>query len=203
MDAKFSSSLRGWDIMITAQSKRSSHSTFKWTVLWFQQQYSRGSGGRGNEHKWQMSGWEILPLQFPIIILPLLALAASPWNVNVRCWETTTWGEAAETGLLFQVRWVILPPTAWQGNTNFLLWLCAWLAATLLYSLTWWLERNKTKTLCWMGTFKWRFFFFTNCNLNICHYLCCCIGPYCYVFYLPCLLLVLLFIILKCLWVPF
>lgn len=46
----------------------------------------------------------------------------------------TTWSEAAETRPLFQDRWVALPPTAWQANTNFLLWLCAWLAATLQFN---------------------------------------------------------------------
>lgn len=134
MDAKISSSVRGWVIIITMQSKGSSHSTFKWTALipttmeellktW-------------NEHEWQMSGWRNSSLQIPIIYIYIFIAQWLLLHKMLMCSaeSKTTWEEAAETRLLFQGRGVTLPPTAWQANTNFLLWLCGWLAATLQFN---------------------------------------------------------------------
>lgn len=56
MDAKISSSEKGWIIIISMQSKRSGRSTFKWTASWFRQEYKTPSSwGRWNQHEWQMS----------------------------------------------------------------------------------------------------------------------------------------------------
>lgn len=69
----------------------------------------------------------------------------------------TTWGVAAETRLLFQDQRVTLPPTAWQANMNFLLWLCAERAATLEFNSM--VEINKIKQMHGMQVhFYWKMF---------------------------------------------
>lgn len=138
MDAKISSPVRGWVILITMQSKRRRH-------------LSGQCCGSGNNSAWAPEGREMhlngrcqdgknFPLQIPnyffIFFLFIYFFRSMHWLLLHKMLmhaaeRRTTWGEAAETRLLFQDHGVTLPPTAWQANTNFLLWLCAWLAATL------------------------------------------------------------------------
>lgn len=81
-----------------------------------------------------MSGWPNSPLQIPINFFLHVHRLLLHKMLMCSAESRTTWKEAAETRLLFRGRGVTLPPTAWQANTNFLLWMCAWLAATLQFS---------------------------------------------------------------------
>lgn len=128
MDAKISSSVSGWVIIITPQRRGSRHVSG-------QRRGSSHNGGASSrlmwkEHEWPQSGWGKISTHsnydFPYFLFIFLP---RHWLLHheMLIWSTeseTTRREAAEARLLFQDRGVTLPLTAWQANTHFLLWVC-------------------------------------------------------------------------------